>query len=263
VDHFSGYIFDLDGTIYIGNRIIDGAVETIRYLQSLDKKLLFLTNKTIESRENYVKKLNKFGISVSLDHLLNPAVVTIHYLKKKYKGAKVYVIGEGVLKEEFKRNGILFSNSPEETDVVIISWDREFHYKHLDFAYQSIIRGADVIATHPDRTCPMPGGEVPDCGGMIGAIEGTTGKRVNVIMGKPSVLTALTALDILQLEAEECLMSGDRLETDILMGNKTGISTALVLTGVTCLDDLEASSVKPTYLLNSVYDIYKKRLGKE
>ncbi|MFE9274099.1 HAD-IIA family hydrolase [Paenibacillus glucanolyticus] len=256
MDHFSGYIFDLDGTIYLGAEAIDGAVETIHYLQGLDKKLLFLTNKTIDSRENYLKKLAKLGIEVELKHILNPALVTIHYLQKHHPGAQVYVIGEDILKNELLDNGISFASTPEETDVVVVSWDREFHYRHLDFAYQAIKHGADVIATHPDRTCPMPGGDIPDCGGMIGAIEGTAGIRITTVMGKPSVLTALTALDILGVKAEACLMSGDRLDTDIRMGNEAGMSTALVLTGVSGRDDLIGSSVTPTYVLNSVYDIY-------
>lgn len=256
MDHYSGYIFDLDGTIYLGAEAIDGAVETIHYLQGRGKKLLFLTNKTIDSRENYLKKLRKLGIQVELNNILNPALVTIHYLQKHHPGANVYVIGEDILKNELLGNGIRFASSPEETDVVVVSWDRDFHYRHLDFAYQAIKRGADVIATHPDRTCPMPGGDVPDCGGMIGAIEGTAGITITTVMGKPSVLTALTALDILGVKAEDCLMSGDRLETDIKMGNQAGMSTAMVLTGVSSRDDLMDSSVKPTYVLNSVYDIY-------
>ncbi|MEK3779108.1 MULTISPECIES: HAD-IIA family hydrolase [unclassified Paenibacillus] len=263
MDHFSGYIFDLDGTIYLGPEAIEGAVETVRYLQGLNKRLLFLTNKTIDSRENYLKKLGKLGIRVELDNILNPALVTIHYLHKHHPGAKVYVIGEPILKQELLDNGITFASAPEETDVVVVSWDRDFHYKHLDFAYQSIKRGAAVIATHPDRTCPMPGGDIPDCGGMIGAIEGTTGMKITTVMGKPSVLTALTALDILGVKAEECLMTGDRLETDIRMGNQAGMSTALVLTGVSTSEDLKDSDVKPTYILDSVHDIYRSRTVKE
>ncbi|GAB6926456.1 HAD-IIA family hydrolase [Paenibacillus sp. JCM 10914] len=256
MDHFSGYIFDLDGTIYLGSEAIEGAVETVHYLQSLGKKLLFLTNKTIDSRENYLKKLAKLGIQVELTNILNPALVTIHYLQQHHPGAKVYVIGEDILKNELLANGIDFAQSPEETDMVVVSWDREFHYRHLNFAYQAIKRGAKVIATHPDRTCPMPGGDIPDCGGMIGAIEGTAGIKITTIMGKPSVLTALTAIDILGVKAEDCLMSGDRLETDIRMGNEAGMSTALVLTGVSVPEDLNTSTVKPTYVINSVHDIY-------
>ncbi|NMO95421.1 HAD-IIA family hydrolase [Paenibacillus lemnae] len=256
MDLFAGYIFDLDGTIYLGDHPIEGAVETIRYLQSLDKKLLFLTNKTIDSRENYLKKLQGFGLDLELVHILNPALVTIHYLQKNHPDAHVYVIGEDVLKDEFLRSGIQFASSPEETDVVVVSWDRNFHYKHLNFAFRAIKQGAAVIATHPDRTCPMPEGEVPDVAGMIGAIEGTTGITVDIIMGKPSVHTVLAALDILQVQAEDCLMSGDRLETDILMGVNAGMNTALVLTGVTRAEEVQHASVRPDFVMTSVHDIY-------
>ncbi len=263
MDQFAGYIFDLDGTIYLGDHVIEGAPETIRHLQSLNRKLLFLTNKTIESREYYVQKLRRFGIDVTIEHLLSPAVVTIRHLHAHYPNARVYVIGEKVFKDELERNGIRFARSPEETDLVVISWDRDFHYRHLDHAYQAIVRGAEVIATHPDRTCPMPGGAVPDCGGMIGAIEGVTGQKVEVIMGKPSSFTAYAALDILGVEASSCLMTGDRLETDILMGNQAGMNTALVLTGVTKRTDLQQSAIQPTFVLESVREIMSvKRSGK-
>lgn len=255
MDQFAGYIFDLDGTIYLGDQVIEGAPDTIRHLQSLNRKLLFLTNKTIESREYYVQKLRRFGIEVTLENLLSPTVVTIRYLRAHYPNARVYVIGEPVFKEELERSGIRLSRAPEETDVVVVSWDRDFHYNHLNDAYQAIVRGADVIATHPDRTCPMPGGAVPDCGGMIGAIEGVTGRKVEVILGKPSTHTVMTALEILGVEASDCLMTGDRLETDILMGNQAGMHTAVVLTGVTKREDLKRSDVQPTFVLESVRDI--------
>ncbi|MVO99068.1 HAD-IIA family hydrolase [Paenibacillus lutrae] len=261
MEQYAGYIFDLDGTIYLGDHAIEGAVETIQHLQAQGKKLLFLTNKTIDSRESYVKKLNKFGIQIGMEHMLNPALVTIHYLQKNYAGKKVYVIGEPVLKEEFLDNGIEFATTPQETDIIVVSWDREFHYRHLDFAYQAIKHGAEVIATHPDRTCPMPGGDVPDCAGMMGAIEGVTGKKIETIMGKPSVMTIMAALDILQLEAKDCLMSGDRLETDIRMGALAGMSTALVLSGITQEEDLAASDVTPTYVVPSVHAILRESVS--
>lgn len=255
MDQFAGYIFDLDGTIYLGDKVIEGALDTIRYLQSQHKKLLFLTNKTIESRERYVEKLHGFGIKIGLENLLSPSVVTLHYLQKHYPEALVYLIGEAALKEELKQGGIQFAQSPEETDIVVVSWDRDFHYRHLNFAYQSVRKGAHIIATHPDRTCPISDGEVPDCGGMIGAIEAVTNKKIDVIMGKPSFLMALTALDILQVQASECLMTGDRLETDILMGQHAGMHTALVLTGVTSAENVQTSPVQPDYILSSVSDL--------
>jgi arabinose operon protein AraL len=252
---FTGYIFDLDGTIYLGNRLIDGAIEVIESLQSRHKKILFLTNKTIETREKYVTKLNDMGIKIGIDQILSPTLVTIRFLKENYIGCRIYVIGEAVIKEEFKQAGFTFAVSPEETEVVIISWDRNFHYSHLEFAYQAIKKGAIVLATNPDRTCPIEGGDVPDCGGMIGAIEGATGKKIELITGKPSIHMAKAALEILQLNADQCLMTGDRIETDILMGKLAGLHTALVLTGVTQKRDIQKSNYQPDYILNSVYDL--------
>lgn len=257
MNDYLGYIFDLDGTIYLGDELIDGARETIEQLQREQKQLLFLTNKTIDSRENYVNKLNRLGIRVSLQNLLNPAQVTVHYLKKNHPMAKVYVIGEDILKSELVINGIQLATTPKETDVIVVSWDRNFHYNHLDFAYQAIKQGAVTISTHPDRTCPMPGGDVPDVAAMMGAIEGTTGQKIDIVMGKPSVLTVEAALDILKLRADQCLMIGDRLETDIRMGYEAGMSTALVLSGITKLEDLNHTAYKPTYIMQSVYDIVK------
>ena len=254
---FEGYIFDLDGTIYLGNHAIEGAVETVGFLRQMGKKLLFLTNKTIESREHYVSKLNRLGIQVTLENILTPAVVTIRYLKNHFSNARVYVIGEDVLKQEMLEKGIRFASAPEETDVVVVSWDRQFHYDHLNFAYQAIKRGAFVLATNPDRTCPVPGGDVPDCGAMIGSIEGATGKKIETILGKPSKLTVQAALEILQLDGKQCLMVGDRLETDVLMGQLAGINTALVLTGVTRRDAIDSAAYRPDYVLNSVHDIFK------
>lgn len=252
---YSGYIFDLDGTIYLGDQLISGAEEVIAKLQSAGKQVLFLTNKTIVSREKYVKKLNNFGINVGLENILSPTLITINYLRAHHRNARLYVIGEQLIKDEFKAAGLKMARSPQETDVVIVSWDRGFHYDHLDFAYQAVKNGAITIATNPDRTCPVEGGDVPDCGGMIGAIEGTTGKKVDVIIGKPSVLTAKMALKMLQLDEVQCLMVGDRLETDILMGKQAGIHTALVLTGITRKEDIEHAAFKPDYVIDSVNDL--------
>lgn len=255
---YDGYIFDLDGTIYLSNSLIDGAAEVIQYLRAKGKKVLFLTNKTIESREKYVKKLTSLGIPIELEHILSPTLVTIRYLQENYRGRKIYVIGEPLIKAEFKQAGLLFADTPEETAVVIASWDREFHYTHLDFAYQAIKKGAVVLATNPDRTCPIEGGDVPDCGGMIGAIEGATGKKVELIIGKPSVHMAKAALECLQLRPDQCLMTGDRIETDILMGKLAGLHTALVMTGITQREDIAQYDYQPDYVLNSVYDLLLK-----
>ncbi|MCU6709907.1 HAD-IIA family hydrolase [Paenibacillus sp. J5C_2022] len=253
---FRGYIFDLDGTIYLGQHAIEGAVQTVNALLGMNKKILFLTNKTIESRDSCVRKLNKLGIPVTLEHILSPAVVTTRMLQERYHDKKVYVVGEEVFKKELRDSGVRFADSPEETDVIVLSWDRQFHYDMLNFAYQAIKKnGAIVIATNPDRTCPLPEGEVPDCGSIIGAIEGATGGKVQTITGKPSCHMAAAALQALGLEAEECIMVGDRLETDIRMGQIANIHTALVLTGVARREDISSSGFQPEYVLQSVRDL--------
>lgn len=256
VNKFAGYIFDLDGTIYLSDQLIDGAAEAIDYLKGKNKKILFLTNKTIESREKYVDKMNKLGIKVTLEQILSPTLVTIQYLNKHYgQSKKIYVIGEQLIKDELTQAGFTFATSPEETDVIVVSWDREFHYSHLNFAYQAIKLGAEVIATNPDRTCPVAGGDVPDCGGMIGAIEGVTGRKIETIIGKPSIHIAREALRRMNLRAEQCLMVGDRLETDVLLGKKTGMKAALVLTGVSRREQIPYAENQPDYVLDSVYDL--------
>jgi ribonucleotide monophosphatase NagD (HAD superfamily) len=138
-------------------------------------------------------------------------------------------------------------------------WDRTFTYDKLNLAFQAVRKGARTIATNPDRTCPVDGGEVPDAAGMIGAIEGVTGKKVDVIAGKPSLIMGEAAIRNLGLKPEECLMVGDRPETDILMGKQAGMRTALVMTGITKQEHLGALPVQPDMILNSIKDLI--RLG--
>lgn len=250
-----GYIFDLDGTIYLGNQLIKDADMVIKSLQHEGKQILFLTNKTIESRQKYVEKLRNFNIHVTLDNILNPTITLINYLKRHHPRAKLYIIGEQIIKDEIYREGFVAAQKPEETDIVIISWDRSFHYDHLNFAYQAVKNGAITIATNPDRTCPVEFGEVPDCAGMIGALEGVTGKKIDIQIGKPSIVTVEAAINILNLPPEQCIMIGDRLETDIKMGLDAGMKTALVLSGVTQTDDVLTSEWQPDYVFSSVKGI--------
>lgn len=135
---------------------------------------------------------------------------------------------------------------------MVVSWDRQFTYQKLDDALQAIKRGARFIATHPDRTCPVDGGEVADVAGMIGAIEGVTGKKVELVTGKPSPITVQEAIALLGLQPEECIMVGDRLETDIRMGKEAGMATALVLSGVAKLADVAGAAYPPDYVLETV-----------
>lgn len=249
---FKGYIFDLDGTLYLGDRAIPGAPETLAALRARGAKVAFLSNKPIEPASSYAAKLTRLGIPATNEEVLNSSIIMARYLQRTAPGARVYLIGEQPLADELRKRGIEIVTDPLAAAFVVVSWDRQFTYRKLDDALQAIKKGARFIATHPDRTCPVEGGEVADVGGMIGAIEGVTGKRVELVTGKPSPITVQEALDLLGLAPDECIMVGDRLETDIRMGKEAGMATAVVLTGVSQRADLATAQWKPDFVLESV-----------
>lgn len=252
-----GFIFDLDGTVYLDNRLIDGAREAIQELRDRGDKIVFLTNKSIETIHTYVKKLSGLGISVKREDVVNSNFLTARYLASKLsEGEKVMVIGEQPLYDELMSMGIQISEDASDVSYVVLGWDREFTYDKLNRAFQAWKNGAIVVATNPDRTCPVEGGQIPDCGAMIGAMEGATGEKVELILGKPSPLAAKFIVeDILDLPPSNCYMVGDRLETDIRMGNDYGINSVLVLTGITEKGMLEHADDQPNYVLNSITEL--------
>ncbi|WP_047982625.1 HAD-IIA family hydrolase [Ornithinibacillus contaminans] len=252
-----GFIFDLDGTIYVDNKLIDGAADVLKELKERGDKVVFLTNKSIETIATYVEKLTNLGIEVERENVVNSNFLTARYLAKKLsREEKVMVIGEQPLYEELIHHGITISEDESEVSYVVLGWDRTFTYDKLNRAFQAWRNGAIIIATNPDRTCPVEDGEIPDCGAMIGAIEGATGEKVELIMGKPSPLAAKFIVeDVLKLSPEDCYMVGDRLETDIRMGNDFGLHSVLVLTGITEKGMLEHAEYQPKYVLNSVREI--------
>ncbi len=253
---FRGYIFDLDGTVYLGDNAIPGAVQTIAALREQDCGVIFLSNKPLQPRDVYAKKLTRLGIPTSPDDVINSSQVLTQYLVQEMGDATVFIIGEQPLLDEMAAAGLMISDNPGEIDVVVASFDRTFDYRKLDIGYQALRLGARFFATNADRTCPIEGGDIPDAAAVIGALEGCSGRKVELVAGKPSAMIVDMVLKVLDLNANDCLMIGDRLETDILMGNQAGMSTALVLTGVTQQDDLSHSSVSPKYVLNSIVEIF-------
>ena len=253
--YYQGYIFDLDGTIYLGEEIIPHAPESIAKLRQRGSRVLFLSNKPLEQRQTYAKKLTQMGIPASPDDVINSSLALARYLTQEMPGATVFAIGEPPLLKELTTAGFHLSENPSEIEAVIASFDRTFDYRKLDIGFQALRRGARFLATNADRTCPVNGGEIPDAAAMIGALEGCSGRKVELVVGKPSLLIMEMVLAQLQLPADACLMVGDRLETDILMGHRAGVDTALVLTGITKRDALLDSSIQPDYVLDSIADL--------
>jgi len=262
---FRGFIFDLDGTVYRSNTLIPGADGVIRLLRESGRKVVFLSNKPIQTREDYASKLTRLGIPTQPDEVINSTFVMINYLGKNAPQARLFVVGEIPFIEELKRAGFIITDDPKEIDCVVVAFDRTFDYRKLNIAFQAIKLGARFVATNPDRTCPVEGGEIPDCAGMIAAIEAVTEKKVEVVVGKPSPIMMQAALEVLGLKPEDCILIGDRLETDIKMGKESGIATGIVLTGVTNEETLKASkgsSIQPDFVFQSIADVQNLLIGR-
>jgi arabinose operon protein AraL len=258
---FKGFIFDLDGTVYRGDSLIPGADRVIRLLREKGKKVVFLSNKPIQTREDYAAKLTQLGIPTQSEEVINSTFVMTNYLKKIAPQVRLFVVGEPPFIGELKRAGFKITDEPKGIEYVVVAFDRTFDYQKLNIAFQAIKLGAHFVATNPDRTCPVEGGEIPDCAGMIAAIEAVTGKKVEIIVGKPSPLIIQTALEVMALKSEDCILIGDRLETDIKMGRESGMATGIVLTGVTDEKTLKESSIHPDFIFQSIADIENLLVG--
>jgi len=252
---YGGYIFDLDGTIYLGEQLIAGAQETVAWLRRHGRPVVFLSNKPLEPRSAYAAKLTRLGIRATEQDVVNSTQALMAYLRAERPGARLYVIGEPALLAEFQAEGFVLTEALGEIDIVVAAFDRTLTYAKLNTAYQALMRGAGFVATNSDRSCPIEGGAIPDCAGVIAFLEATTGRACELIAGKPSPLILSAALSRLGVPRDAVLMVGDRLGTDIRMGTELGLDTALVLTGVTTREMLADSPAHPVHILDSVADI--------
>jgi arabinose operon protein AraL len=189
--------------------------------------------------------------------VINASLVLARHLGELDPGAPVYVIGERPMLEEMRAHGFEVRDD-ERVRWVVIAFDRTFTYAKLNTALQAVKAGARLIATNPDRTCPVEGGEIPDCAGMIAAVEAVTAKTVEVIVGKPSPIILQVALAALGVPAQESVIVGDRLETDVTMGKRLGLSTILVLSGVTRPGDPRIAALAPEHVLRSIGELIER-----
>ncbi|MBI4635981.1 MAG: HAD-IIA family hydrolase [Candidatus Rokubacteria bacterium] len=252
-----GWLFDLDGTVYRGEGLIPGAAETIAALRYAGRRVAFLSNKPLQTREQYAGKLTRLGIPATPADVINSSLVLARHLQSLDPGAPVFVIGEPPLVDELRAHGFEV-RADHRVRWVVIAFDRTFDYAKLNTALQAVRRsGARLIATNPDRTCPTEDGEIPDCAGMIAAVEAVTGRTVEVIVGKPSPIILEVALRALGVSAGECVIVGDRIETDIVMGKRLGLATVLVLTGITPADDPRIAEIGPDAVLGSLRELIR------
>jgi NagD protein len=251
-----GWLFDLDGTVYRGEALVPGADETIAALRADARRVAFLSNKPLETRDDYARKLTRLGVPAAPDDVVNSSLVLARHLAALDAGAPIFVIGEPPLLAELRAHGFEV-RADHRVRWVVIAFDRTFDYAKLNTALQAVRQGARLIATNPDRTCPTAEGEIPDCAGMIAAVEAVTGEAVEIVVGKPSPIILDVALARLGVPAAEAVIVGDRIETDIVMGKQRGLATVLVLTGVTRADDPRVAGIAPDLVLPSIRDLIR------
>jgi arabinose operon protein AraL len=254
---YRGWLLDLDGTVYRGERLVPGADEAIRALRASGRAVTFLSNKPLQTRAEYAAKLTQLGVPAAPDDVINSSLVLARHLRSIDPGAPVYVIGEPPMLAEMRAHGFEVRDD-ERVRWVVIAFDRTFTYAKLDTALQAVRRGARIIATNPDRTCPVEGGEIPDCAGMIAAVEAVTGQAPEAVVGKPSPIILEVALAALGVGPADAVIVGDRIETDIAMGQRLGLATILVLSGVTRRDDPRIAALPPDHVIGSVEELLER-----
>jgi len=246
------FILDMDGTFYLGNRILDGSLDFIEKLRKTGRDFLFFTNNASKTSEFYIKKLAAMGCEITAKNIATAGDVTIEFLHENYPGKSVYLVGTPLLEEEFERKGIkLIQDNP---DIVVVSFDLTLTYEKLSKACTFIRNGSEFIATHMDINCPTEDGFIPDCGSICAAIITSTGVKPRYL-GKPFKETIEMIERITGYKKEEMVIIGDRLYTDIATGFNNGVTSILVLTGETKMEDLEGSNIKPDYVFQSLKNI--------
>ena len=247
------FLLDMDGTIYLGDRLFDATIPFLEKVKSIGGRCVFLTNNSSKSREAYVDKLNKMGITVGVEDFLTSTDATILYIKKYYSDKKFYCMGTRCFVEQLTSSGINATTTLDK-DIfgVLISNDTELSFKKLDDVSRLLTEGVNVyLATNPDWTCPTEYGYVPDCGSFAEILYRATGRKP-VFIGKPKPEMVLLAMEKYGYSKQQTLMIGDRIYTDIAAGFNAGVDTALVLSGESTAEDADKSETKPTHIFKDI-----------
>src|SRR5579875_491559 len=251
---FAGYAFDLDGTLYLGDHALPGAVDVIGRLRAEGRGVVFVTNNPLHPKEHYASKLTGLGIPACPSDIVTATDATITYLAERHPGRRLLVISEPLVADTLAAAGWHLTGDPAEAEVVVVSFDRTFDYAKLNAAYRAVrLHGAALVATNPDPYCPTPDGGLPDCAAMLAAVEACSGARAEAVAGKPSEHMVRAVLDRLGgLAPSDTAMVGDRLTTDVAMAEMTGMASVLVLSGTTGRGDLERSGIRPRYVVDDL-----------
>lgn len=277
------FLLDMDGTLYLDDRLFPGAADFLAKIRACGGKYLFLTNNSSKGVDAYVEKMTRLGVPAAPADFLTSVDALIVFLERTYGAAvkkkKMYVVGTRSFRAQLAAAGFLLTETPDDdTALLILGFDRELTYRKLEDACRLLARGrqaartsgdakavaglpaVDYYATNPDWVCPTAFGSVPDCGSMAWMLEKATG-RLPKFIGKPEPEMVLLAMAQCGCSAAETLLIGDRLYTDIACGNRAGVDTAFVLSGEGTLADLAKGQGKPTYIFENIAEVCKAVFG--
>ena len=249
------FLLDMDGTIYLGDKLIGDMPATLNALRQSGKKIIYLTNNSSKSKQRYYEKLSALGLLGDGDAVYTSGMATAEYIKDNFDGKSVFLLGTEALREEFLSYGVELTDGM--ADISVLSYDTELTYEKLCRFTENIKSGSKYVATHPDDNCPTADGFVPDAGAFMALVERSTGLLPELIIGKPYPYMGRNLTKKFSLPPEKFIMVGDRLNTDILFGNNSLFNTLFVLSGECTLEDLNRSKARPSFVLDSLNDIVK------
>ena len=245
------FLLDMDGTIYLDDRLFDGTAEFLAHVQAIGGRVMYLTNNSSKSVESYVDKLSRMGLRAAPEDFLTSVNATVLYLRQK-NHRKIYAFGTASFRQQLRQGGLPVTDVlAEDIDCLCMGFDTELTFQKLEDACILLNRGVEYVATNPDWVCPTGYGSVPDCGSVAEMLYRATGRRPRFI-GKPEPDMVELAVKETNFTKEQTILLGDRLYTDIKSGVRAGVDTVLVLSGEATLKDLAASDVKPTYVMKDI-----------
>jgi len=250
---FAGYVMDLDGTVYLGDEPLPGAVDTLGRIRRAGSRVVFLTNNPLRSAASYAELLCGLGVQAQESEIVTPLSVLTGYLAARHPGTPVLTVAEQLVDQTLLGAGIPVTTEPSAAGVVVVSFDRSFDYTKLLRAFRAVHRhGAVIVATNPDPFCPTPDGGLPDCAALLAAVEACTGARAEAVLGKPGPQMAGEVRGRLGVPAADAAMVGDRILTDVAMSRALEMTSVLVLSGATAAGDIEGAVAQPDYVIDGL-----------
>ncbi len=247
------FALDMDGTVYLGEKWIDGARDFLQAVEDAGKTYVFLTNNSSKNPASYLEKLAGMGLEAGPERIVTSGMATVSYLKKHFPGKRVYLLGNELLREEFAEEGILLDEQAPE--VVAVGFDTSLTYAKMCRVCDLVREGLPYIATHPDYNCPTENGFIPDAGAIHAFIHASAFRYPDYIVGKPNGYIMDYLSDRAGAEKSETVMVGDRLYTDVAAGVNNGYTGILVLSGEAGMEDVKKSEVVPDLIFTSVREM--------